>query len=117
MTTSRLEPPKKRHYARIVAAAFLLVSLSAVGSIAHAAVTKSGTKNCTTNQTGVSRALSSVTTEHYPPGAGYGVFYNGSTFKTTIKAASRGGGGFWVVASNGTLSSPGTYAYCINGTP
>lgn len=100
-----------------VAAAVPIVMTLLVPAMAHASVSKSGTKNCTANQTGVSRAYSTGTTEHYPPDTGYGIFYNGGTWKATSKNATSGGGGFWFVQTNGSLNDSGTYAYCINGTP
>lgn len=93
----------------------MVLALSAVP--AHAAVTESGTKICTQNQTGVSRSYSTGTTEHYPPDTGYAVFYNGGSWLVKTRAASAGGGGFWFVSTNGNLNDAGTYAYCVNGTP
>ncbi|GGL39232.1 hypothetical protein GCM10012283_22160 [Phycicoccus endophyticus] len=100
-----------------MAAAVAVAMTLLVPAAAQASVGKSGTKNCTANQTGVSRAYSTGTTEHYPPDTGYGVFYNGSTWKVTAKNATSGGGGFWFVETNGSIGNSGTYAYCINGTP
>lgn len=76
-----------------VAAAVPIVMTLLVPAMAHASVSKSGTKNCTANQTGVSRAYSTGTTEHYPPDTGYGIFYNGGTWKATSKNATSGGAG------------------------
>lgn len=94
-----------------------VTGLAASAQVAFAAVSESGTKNCTRNQTGVSHGYSTGTTEHYPPGAGYGIFYNGTKWKNTQRSATVGGGGFWFVETNGSLSDSGTYATCIAGTP
>lgn len=101
---------------RIATVAFTAVLVVAGATQADAGVTKSGTVACTTNQTAVTHAYSTGNTEHFPP-AGYHIFYNGSIFRNTSLNSSIGGGGFWFVETTGSLNSPGTYAYCITGTP
>ena len=93
--------------------ALVLVSTGVAGAV----VTEGGSISCTSNQTGVSRGYSTGTTNHAPPGAGYATFYNGSVWKVTVKSATVARGGSWAVGTNGALDAPGTYAYCINGTP
>lgn len=99
----------------IAAAVLLFVAVAATP--ASATVSKSGTKGCTINQTGVSRSYSTGFTEHFPPGSGYGAYQNGQSWIVRERSATVAGGGFWFVRTDGSLSDPGTYAYCITGTP
>lgn len=94
-----------------------LALLFALQIPAYADVGKTGTKGCTNNSTGVTRAVSSGQTEHFPPGGGYGVFYNGSSMRVTYTNSNKSGGGWWRVYSTGSLNDAGTYAYCIAGRP
>lgn len=45
-------------------------------------------------------------TSHWPPGAGFGKFYNGTTWKTTAKNGSviGCGDGYWSVYTTGDLN-------------
>lgn len=97
----------------VLAAAFVASGATA----AQATGGESGTKGCATNQTGVSRGYTTGTTEHAPPGAGYGKFYNGTSWRYTAKSATVAPGGAWAVYTSGSLNFAGTYAYCITGTP
>lgn len=80
---------------------------------ASAVVWKSGNRPCVGLQRTV--GYSTGTTEHYPGPSGYGIFYNGSVWKTTKRFAGATGGGFWFVQTNGSSSS-GTYAECTSIT-
>lgn len=77
------------------------------------AVTQDGYKYCTINYTPETLAYTTGTTEHYPPGSGYKLYQNGTTWKHTHWwATSSGGGGFWFVETNLRMDGPGTYATC-----
>lgn len=102
---------------RIATVAFTAVLVVAGATQAHADVRKGGTTYCGSNQTTVTHALSTGTTEHFPGGGAYRVFYNGSIFKHTEASAASAGGHYWFVSTIGSLNDPGTYAYCILGTP
>ena len=106
-----------KKFGSVLVAASVLTLTFALQIPAHATVQKTGTKGCTNNSTGVTRALSSNQTEHFPPGGGYRVFYNGSSMRVTSANSIRAGGGWWGVYSAGSLNDGGTYAYCIAGRP
>jgi len=101
----------------IGAALAVAIALLGPAVAASANVWTGGTQNCTTNQTGVTRAYTTGATEHYPPGGGYGIFYNGGSYAVTLKSSTSAGGGTWAVTTDGIMVAAGTYAYCINGTP
>ncbi len=85
----------------------------AVGWTAWAAVWKTGTKYCSPQFTPATRAYSSGTTEHLPPGSGYRRFENGAEMRVTRWYAFGDDGGSWmVIVTGGALDDPGTYAYC-----
>ena len=94
----------------------VMVLLLAVSPVL-ASVTKSGTKNCTINQTPYSQSYSTGFTEHFPPGSGYGPFNNGANWLVRQQVSPPGEhGGFWFVRTDGSLNDPGTFAGCLNGT-
>jgi len=91
----------------VLIVALLVLALAAP---ALALVSESGYKYCN-GYIPYSRAYSTGTTEHFPPGSGYGIYYNGSSWKVTTQWSSSGDG-FWFVQTNGSLNDPGTYAVC-----
>jgi len=101
----------RRSLIAFIAAAVVTFSIATVAS---AVVWKSGTTYCAGTQRTV--GYSTGTTEHYPGPSGYGIFYNGSSWKTTKRLASATGGGFWFVQTGGSISSSGTYAECTSIT-
>lgn len=84
---------------------------------AHADVTESGTRGCSSNETGRSHSDTTGFTEHYPPGSGYKAFSNGSTRLDRRAYADGTGGGFWFVTTNRAMWNAGTYAVCVTTGP
>ena len=98
----------------VLTAWVMLFSLVMPSALAFS-VTDSGTKYCDPSQyVPATRAYSTAKTEHFPPGSGYDVFYNGSSWKVTRAIANQGDdGGFWLVeVTGGSLSDLETYGYC-----
>lgn len=98
----------------IASIAFTLITfvLSAGAVLAYGI--ESGTKYCTANGYPFTRGYTTGTTGIQAPGVPGGVIYNnGGTW--TVRYAHKttpGGGGQWVVETDGQLNDAGTYAGC-----
>lgn len=98
---------------KLVASAAVAVVLVIAGvAPANAAVSKSGTRYCSSSAPSPwlrSQATGAVT--HHSPGGGVRVFYNGVTL-TVNNSPGVAPGGSWSVSSDGSLVDAGTYAWC-----
>ncbi len=96
--------------ARRILTGVVAIAMVVGGATVTQAASESGTRNCAYNQIGRTHATSYGTTHHYPPGGGYGVFYNGLTYKSTSKYGSRHSDSpnwesWWSVTTDGGMQS------------
>jgi len=98
-----------------LAVALLFVTASTV----FAAVTKSGTKTCTQNQTAYTHSFSTGLTDASAPGGRNNAEWNNGAnwvVRTVYDDPGAGGGTWVVVVYGGSLNDAQTYGACFNGT-